>query len=171
MATTEQFDHVRAGDLSPLGGLVSQFSNRFAVSAGGLIGRPLGKNDGYQFLVRIPALGTPVTTGLTFTLLRVDEASNGDASKVIRVGITAKLLASGTDTLTQTGASAEAEADLTSDATVGEATATDIAVATAALDVVAAGVWLLVQVRRIGTHANDTHSGRVILLGLTVRDT
>lgn len=171
MATTEQFDHIRAADLSPLAGLVSLFTARFAQSAGGLLGRPLAKGDGYQFLVRIPALGTPVATGLTFTFLLVDEANNADAGKVIRLGITAKLLATGTDTTLQTGASAEAEADATSDATAGEVTAVSVAVATAALDAVAASSWLLVQVRRIGTHANDTHSGRVIILGITVRDT
>lgn len=172
MATTEQFDVIRATDLIPAQGNNAQV--QLVTCGDGLIaGAPLRKLDtsGYMFISRIPALGTPLPTGLTFGLILVDDPNNTGAGLVIRVGITVKLLATGTDTLTFTGAATETEASITMDATTGEYTLSSVAIANAALDSLAASSVYLVRIRRIGTAATDTHTGTVLLLGVTVRDT
>jgi hypothetical protein len=130
-----------------------------------------GDTSGYSFLVMIPA-GLTVATGFTYTPIIVDDGSNaGDLGKVVRLGVTAKALASGTDDLTATGAATEATHDMTLDATTGQVVFTDLAIASASQDSLATGGMALITIRRIGTAAEDTCKGSVLLLGVKVRNT
>lgn len=169
MASGDQIDILRPADFTPEKGL-SRDPGKF-LEAGGILGRPLQKGDGWQALVRVPSGGTPLGTGLTVQVATADEANNSDPSKVYRLGLSFKKIASGTDNLGSSGFGTESTADVTANATTGVATLTNIAVTTANADAPSAGDLLLMRIRRIGTHANDTHSGVPVLLGATVRDT
>lgn len=170
MATTEVLDFIKPSQMVPIHGDPGT-TNLVRVGDGLVAGFPLPKLDGvgFTFVSRIPALGTPVGTGLTFGLLLVDDPGNTGAGLVVRVGITVKKIVSGTDTLTFTGADTETEASVTMDATTGEVVAA--AVACTAIDSLAASSWYLVRVRRLGIASTDTHLGRVICIGAEVRDT
>ena len=170
MATGDRIDHIRPRDLSPEGSLLE-----FAplVQSGNVLGVPLEKLDGkgFTFVVRVPTNGTPLSTGLTFQLALVDDTNNSDPGKVVRIGISVKLLASTTDDLTTTGAGTEQFFTATMNATTGIITLLSAAIANANLDSAAAGSLLLVRVRRNGSNAADTHNGRVLLTNITVSDT
>jgi hypothetical protein len=171
MASGDEIAYLRPLDLTPENG--PPHAPELQRLVGGVLGRLLRKQDaaGYQSVLRIPSNGTPLGTGLTLQLATVDDPSNADPGKVYRLGVTVKKLASGTDNLTQTGAGTEATADVTADATSGELILTNVAVTTANADSPAAGDLVLVRIRRIGSHANDTHTGVPLLLGVSVRDT
>jgi len=79
---------------------------------------------------------------------------------------------SGTSDLTSTSAATEVGVSITMPSTAGVVILTDTAIANAALPAsLAAGDRILVTIRRIGSNAADTHSGRVILGNVTVSDT
>lgn len=139
---------------------------------GGVLGLPLSKQDnGFQFLTRVPTNGTPLSTGLTFQILLVDEPNNSDPGKVVRLGVTVKKIASGTDDLTQTGAGTEGAVNVTMPSTSGVAIVGSVAITTSNADSPSAGDLLLVRVRRIGSNAADTHKGVVCVAQVTVSDT
>ena len=140
---------------------------------GGVAGFAMAKQDnsGFQFTTRVPTNGTPLSTGLTFQVLLVDDPNNSDPGKVARFGVTVKKLASGTDDLTQTGAGTETAGNATMNATSGVVTALSLAVTTANADSPSAGDLLLVRIRRIGSNAADTHRGVPLVLQVTVSDT
>jgi hypothetical protein len=56
-------------------------------------------------------------------------------------------------------------------ATAGVIVTAAVAIVVANMDGIAASDWCLTRVRRIGTAAQDTHRGRVVLLNMDVRDT
>lgn len=143
------------------------------VQSGNGAGVRLTKGDtaGYSFLLQVPA-GLTVATGFTYTPIIVDDGSNaGDLGKVVRLGITAKALVSGTDDLTATGAATEATHDMTLDATTGQIVFTDKAIASASQDSLATAGMALITIRRVGTASQDTCQGSVLLLGVKVRNT
>ena len=170
MATGDRIDHVRPRDLCPEGTILEAAP---LVASGNLLGVPLEKLDskGFSFHVRVPTNGTPLSTGLTFQLALVDDPNNSDPGKVVRIGIAVKVLASGTDDLTTTGAGTEQFFTGTMNATTGVITLVSAAIANANLDSAAAGSLLLVRIRRNGSNAADTHNGRVLLTNITVSDT
>lgn len=141
------------------------------VPVGSYAGLPLAKLDTQSYVAEIRAVAG-LATGLTIQTGLVEDAANGDPGRVVRLGITIKVLASGTDTYDlATGAATEVTADVTMDATSGEVVLTSTAITAANADNIAAGARALIAIRRIGSHANDTHRGRVILTSVTVRDT
>jgi hypothetical protein len=172
MATTDQFDIIRPTDMIPTTGTIGNLQP-IPTTDGLSAGVPLRAklDSGYTFISRVPATGTPLSTGLTFGLALVDDPASPGAGKVVRVGISVKLLATGTDNLTATGMSAETVTSVTMDATTGEYVLSSIAIANASIDTLAASALYLVRIRRVGTDALDTHPGTVLLLGVTVRDT
>jgi hypothetical protein len=167
----EFVDVLRPRDLFRENGLPDEIA---LVQTGDLFGVSMRKiaTEGYTAVSRIPGSLT-VGTGLTFEAMIVDDGVNSaDLGKVVRLGITVKKLVGGTDDGDlDSGAATEATADVTLDATTGQVVIGSIAIANAALDSVGAGDAFAVRLRRIGTHANDTCQGRVVLLGLQVKNT
>lgn len=171
MATTELISYVRPQDFVPEAGFA--YPPRL-VQVGGLVGYAMNKLDtqGVQFEIRVPALGTPLSTGLTFQTMLVDDPNNSDPGKVVHLGITVKLLATGADSLViGTAGATEQLFDVTMPATSGLVILTSTAIANANLDTAVAGARLLIRVRRNGSHANDTHKGRVVLGAVSISDT
>jgi hypothetical protein len=174
MATGDQFDVVRPlmmqGDTGFLGAGRLRGSSATSPNIGGV---PLSTDtQGYEFISRIPANGTPLPTGLTFGVQLVDDPNNPNASGAVRIGITVKRIVSGTDDTTSgTSASAETLTTITMPSTTGVAILTSIAIANAALDSIAASDSYIVRIRRKKSDALDTHTGTVLLTLVTVRDT
>ena len=170
MATGDRIDIVEPHRYVPENGFPN---TAFLRSVGGVVGFPMVKQSasGFQFITRVPTNGTPLSTGLTFQLLLVDDPNNSSVGKVAKFGVTAKKLASTTDDLTQTGAGTENTGTATMNATSGIVTALSIALTTANADSPSAGDLVLIRVRRLGTDAADTHTGVVLVVGLTVSDT
>lgn len=129
-------------------------------------------NQGYTTIFVIPAELT-MGTGLTFGIFVTDDGANSnDLGKVVRFGLTPKLLASGTDDFDiDTGAATETTVDVTLDATSGQFVNGSAAIANAALDSAAVGGILGLRVRRIGSHANDTCTGRVLVGAVYIKNT
>lgn len=126
--------------------------------------------QGYVTIFVIPT-GT-LTTGLTFRLATVDDGSDAnDLGKVVRYGITVKRLADAETSDQDTGAGTEQTVDVTLEATSGNVTVNTLAIANANLDSAAVGDLVAVRLRRIGTSANDTCNGRVILVGASALGT
>lgn len=136
----------------------------------GFAGIALPKRDDVYLpdLFKIQANAT-LTTGIRFDFAVVDDGKDSaDLGKVARIGVQAKVIASGADNLDfATGAGTEVAADVTLDATSGEVVILTVSVANASLDSAAANSLLAVRFRRIGTHANDTLRGRLVVLGCT----
>lgn len=140
--------------------------------SGVFLGFPMADADGgFCFVSRVPNNGTPLSTGLTFQLLLVDDPNNSDPGRVARFGVTVKKITGGTDDLTATGAGTETAGNATMNATAGVTTALSLAVTTANADSLAAGDLILVRIRRIASNAADTHRGVVLVTQVTVSDT
>jgi len=128
-------------------------------------------DQGYTTIGRIPASLT-VGTGLTFALILTDDGSNAnDLGKVVRIGLTVKKVANDETTDIDTGAATESTVDITLSSTSGGLVLATKAIANAALDSVGAGDHFLLRVRRVSSATQDTCNGRVILLGITVKNT
>lgn len=143
------------------------------VPVGSYAGLPLAKLDTQYYVAEYRNVAG-LTTGITVQTGLVEDSAtyNTDAGRVVRLGITVKKIATGADSYDITsGAATEVTADVTMDATSGEVVLTSTAITAANADSIAAGDRALIAIRRIGSHANDTHRGRVILMGVTIRDT
>jgi hypothetical protein len=160
MATTNTLLNLRPSDAVPesAGNPVGSPANT-PVSVG--LSNGLGYNklvdSGAVWVNRLPATAS-FATGATFSLMVADDVNNADPGKVARFAVTVKKLATGTDVITLP-------------ATAGVVLVGSVAIVAANLDGAAAGDWVLLRVRRLGTSANDTHRGRVVLLGVEMRDT
>ena len=171
MATTDRIDLIDPKSLIPINGVYNEVP---LVAVGVFAGVPLPKIDtvGYVFESRIPTSGTPLTTGLTFSIPLLDDPQNPSVGLVVRLGITVKRLVSGTSDYTLTSAATEVLASVTMPATSGVINVASVAIANAALPAsLAAGDRFLVQIRRVGSATADTHQGRVLLGKITVSDT
>jgi hypothetical protein len=184
MASGDQFGFFVAKDLTPQNGLAYEVplsavvppvaATNLGGAPSGILGVPLNKDGShsYQVASRVWHNGTPLPTGLTFTLGLVDDPMNPNASGAIVVGITVKPVISGTSDYSQTSAGAEVLTTITMPATSGVDKSTTIAIANASLASLAAGNQFVVQVRRVGpSNAADTHTGVVLLTSLTISDT
>ena len=143
------------------------------VQVGDLAGLPLPKlaTQGYTALVPISHANT-YTTGVTVTLYTVDDGTNSaDLGKVVRFGVTFKRLIDGESVDMDAGAATEQTVDVTLESTSGNVTVNTLAIANANLDSLASGEAVMMRVRRIGTHANDTCNGRAVLLGVAIKNT
>jgi|GEM_PF-6451429 len=140
------------------------------VGLAGGIGFPAKVASGAVWLARLPATAG-LSTGATFALMVAEDVRNADPGKVARFAVTVKKLATGTDVIDADGGGTETAADLILPSTSGVVLTGSIAIVVANMDSAAAGDWVLIRVRRLGTHANDTHKGTVVLLGVDVRDT
>lgn len=169
MATGDRIDIVPPQRFVPEVGQPTDIRLR---PSGVFLGFPMADADGgFNFLTRVPNNGTPLSTGLTFQLLLVDDPNNSDAGKVARFGVTVKKIASGTDDLTATGAGTETAGNATMPSTAGVGVVLSLAVTTANADAPSAGDLLLVRIRRIASNAADTHKGVVLVAQVTVSDT
>jgi hypothetical protein len=171
MATGDRIDLIDPKSLIPINGIFNEVP---LVLSGVFAGVPLPKSDtvGYVFESRIPTTGTPLSTGLTFSIPVVDDPGNPDVGKVVRLGITVKRLVGGTSDYSLASAATEVFATVTTNATAGVIVLSSVAIANAALPAsLAAGDRFLVQIRRNGTNVADTHQGRVLLGKITVSDT
>lgn len=173
MATTNTLLVLRPADGfpessgSPVG---SPANSPIPVGVSGGLGYNKLADAGAVWVARLPATAS-FATGATFSLMVADDVNNSDPGKVARFAITVKTLATGTDTVTTAGGGTETAVDLTLPSTAGVVLVGSVAIVAANMDSAAAGSWVLIRVRRIGTHANDTHRGRVVLLGVEMRDT
>ncbi len=119
--------------------------------------------QGYVGVFTIPT-GT-LTTGLTFKVLLTDDGARaGDLGLVVRLGLTVKYLSANSTTDLDTAAGDEKTVDVTLSSTAGGVAIGSLAIANADLDSAAVAGAVAVRIRRIGTHANDTAVGRVIIL-------
>jgi hypothetical protein len=152
MGTQDMFNLAQVGDLA---GLVF----------------PKLATHGYTALVPISHANT-FTTGITLSLYTVDDGADAaDLGKVVRFGITPKRLIDAETVDVDTGAATEVTVDVTLESTAGNITVNTVAIANAALDSLASGEAMLLRIRRIGSHANDTCQGRAIVLGASIKNT
>lgn len=176
MASGDQFALALPRDFWNGNGPNQQLSERTSgIGAGLPLGRGVGNpapGDAWYFFGRIWANGTPLPTGLTFGLLWSDDPDNSNPAGVVRIGISVARIVSGTyNVRTPTAFGTEVLASLTAPATVGIVTLSSVAVANANLQSLAAGEPFAVKVRRVPTDAADTHTGRILIHAMTVRDT
>ena len=117
-----------------------------------------------------PRPGPPLTTGFKVDLVLVDDGKDAnDLGKVAVFGVLMKKLASGTDTLDMTfSVGGEITANATLAATAGVITTLTVSVPNASADSVAAGDTFMMRIRRVGTNAADTCSGRILCVAATV---
>lgn len=145
-----------------------------AAPGGDLRGASLPKlaSQGYTCGLVIPGSLT-MGTGLTFKLPITDDGSDAaDLGKVVRLGVTVKLIASGADTEDlDAAAGAEQTVDVTLDSNSGEVVIGSLAIAAANLDSAVVGSLIAVRVRRVATASQDTCNGRVVLLGVYIFNT
>lgn len=160
--------HVSPRELIPGNGPLSQV---YLKPVGSTAGAALMKDDtdGYTIVAQVP-FGSTLTAGLTFNLYVTDDGKTADdLGKGVVVGVTPKKLASNTDTLAiGTGAAAEATGTATLNASSGIVQVVSIAILNAALDGLAAGDFMLLRIRRIGSNAADTALGTAVLLGVDI---
>jgi hypothetical protein len=146
-----------------------------AVLVGDACGLRLNKLDNQGYILRglIPGsltMGTGLTFGFEVTVPDTPDYST-DPGKVVRLGVTVKRIISGESLDIDTGAGAEQTVDVTLQATAGLVTVATLAIALANLDSAVVGNRFAARVRRIGSHANDTCRGSVVLTGLDVVNT
>lgn len=143
------------------------------------LGKGTGLNTGVVSGVMVPfqiPYNLTFTTGLTISMIFAEDALNADPGANAYIGVTAGPIVSNTSTLDEstTGplhASTEVAAAVTLPATTGVLVKLEIAIPNADLNSMAAGEWIALRVRRLGTNVLDTHNGQVVLLGVAVRDT
>lgn len=127
--------------------------------------------QGYTALVPISHANT-FTTGITLSIYTVDDGADAnDLGKVVRFGITPKRLIDAENVDVDSAAATETTADVTLETTAGNVTVNTVAIANAALDSLASGEAMLLRIRRIGTATQDTCQGRVIVLGVSIKNT
>ena len=164
---------LRPKDFFRLNGEPSQ--NPYSLTPGGdMGGLRLLKSDskGFTAVCVINAEHT-VGTGITLKIGVTDDgADSDDLGKVIRLGITVKKLASGTDDFDiDSAAGTEQTVDITLDATSGQVVEGAKAIANANLDSAGAGDTFLMRVRRIGDASQDTCQGTAVLTHVYIRNT
>jgi hypothetical protein len=167
MASGDHFDFIKASAFVRQGAALDDILR----PSGRLAGVPLGKADAYGSEFAVNHNGTPLATGITVQLLVVDDPENPSPSGNVRLGVSIKPLTSGSSDLSGPPAANEVLATVAVSGTVGVITIADVAVPNAKLAGLAAGGRAFVQVRRVGTDAADTHRGRVLLTGASLRDT
>lgn len=148
--------------LIPLNGPVSQPRLLAMSSTAGVL---LTNGDSYGFGAVRKCPYSTLTTGLTFDLMVTDDGSDAtDLGKAVVLGVTVKKLVSGTDTLDiGTDAATEATTTITLDATSGQVVTGSVAITS--LDSITAGDWMLIRIRRVGSHVSDTANGPAVLVG------
>lgn len=170
MASGDQYAFLQAKDFNAVNGS-TPFPQLVQVSPG-IWGLPLNKLDTQYYVAEFRAVAG-LATGLTIQTAIVEDPNttgNTDAGKVVRLGVNFKNLATGADTYDYTtSAGTEAEFSVTCDATSGEIVLTSTACTNT--DSIAAGGRGLIIIRRIGSSSSDTHKGRVVLMGVSIRDT
>jgi hypothetical protein len=145
-----------------------------AVLIGDACGIRLNKLDTQGYILRPHpgslTMGTGLTFGFEVALPDVPDFA-ADVGKVVRLGVTVKRIISGESLDIDTGAGAEQTVDVTLQATAGLVTVATLAIAAANLDATVVGNRFAARVRRIGSHANDTCQGSVVLTGIDVVNT
>lgn len=169
MASGDQYAFLQPKDFNAVNGS-TPFPQLVQVSPG-IWGLPMAKLDTQYYVAEFRAVAGLVT-GLTIQTAICEDpnTTNTDAGKVVRLGVNFKKLGTGADTYDYTtSAGTEAEFSVTCDATSGEVVLTSTACTNT--DSLAAGDRGLIIIRRIGSSSSDTHKGRVVLMGVTIRDT
>jgi hypothetical protein len=142
------------------------------VNPGSASGTPAVAWEYYNFTFFIPTNLT-ITTGLTFYFQITDDGSDpADLGKVVKLGVTAKKISTGTATPDlSTGAGAEQTQTVTLSSTTQQIVQWSLAVANANLNSAGAGDAVAIRIRRMGADAADTCNGRVVLLNGHVKNT
>jgi hypothetical protein len=169
---SEYVDFLRPRDFGRLNG--ASVNEVDMVPRNSALGIRLLKSDsaGFSALAQIPGSLT-ISTGLTLAIGLVDDgADSNDPGKVIRVGVTVKKIAGGTDSYDiATNAGTEQTVDVTLNSTAGVAVQGSLAITNANLDSAGAGDTILIRLRRLGTASADTLVGPAILTFVGVKNT
>lgn len=168
MATTNTILNLRPQDA--FGEVGGNPAPNIPVGLASGLGYNARQDSGAIWVTRLPALAS-LATGASMVLMLADDVNNPDPGKVARFAVTFKKLATGTDVIDTSGAGTETAVDVTMPSTAGVVVTAAVAIVVGNMDGLAASDWCLTRVRRIGTHANDTHRGRVVLLNMDCRDT
>jgi hypothetical protein len=170
MASGDIFERYQPQALTSESGRLGQLVPAGAVSGVRLgKGGPTADGSAYLALGKVWANGTPLSTGLTVEVVIVDDANNPDPGAAVVLGATIVPLTSG-GVITPPAQTNEATATVTLSSTEGNVTVATITVANSKLSSLAAGNNFLLRLRRVSTAVADTHTGAVILLGATVKD-
>lgn len=127
--------------------------------------------QGYVALVPVSHANT-FTTGLTISYYTVDDGSDpADLGKTVRLGITFKRLVDAETGDLDASTGTEQTKDIVLESTSGNITVDTHNVANANLDSLATGEAFLLRIRRISTATQDTCQGRILLLGVSIKNT
>lgn len=159
----ELIAQVSPRDMEPLNGPLRQTN---VVQIASTVGLRVPKSDtnGYTFPLIFPGSLT-MGTGITVKFLLVDDGNDSaDLGSVAVFGVTAKKIASGSDTFAiATSGGTEQTANVTLSSTAGVAVIGTITVANAALDSAGVGDVAFLRFRRIGSNTSDTCNGPVVV--------
>jgi hypothetical protein len=159
--------------------------SRYSVPVGWLRGIPLPKiappcssgtpavpQDGYNALVTLPG-SLAIGTGITLTLgLTDDGASTLGLGKVIQLGVSIKLVSSGSaSTDLSAGGGSEQTVNVTLATTAQTIVVATLAIASANLNGAGPGDTIALRLRRVGTAVADTCPDRAVLLFTHVSNT
>lgn len=159
-------DFLRESSLGYESGMVTTLSGDIR----GLV-LPKLATQGYVAVSAVP--GAPaMATGLTWYFMLTDDGQTAsDLGKVVRIGFTIKRLINDETTDLDTGAAAEVTVDITLSATSGGVAIGSIAKLANAVDSTAVGEFYGMRIRRVSSATQDTATGRVLLLGVSVKNT
>jgi hypothetical protein len=137
--------------------------------------------NGYQVLDYIGATfptGTVFGTGITVITVLNDDPNNPGLGLAVRLGVSFKLVQSGTTATTEdfaTGFAPEQLFTVTMGSTAGVPTITNMAIAKGAasvnIDAITSSCHYLIRIRRLGDASADTHPGDVLLSNVILMDT
>lgn len=146
-----------------------------AVWVGDTAGVRLNKLDTQGYIVRGNVPGSlTMGTGLTFIFeVALPDVPDFDADpgKVVRLGVTVKRVISGESLDLDAAAGAEQTVDVTLQATAALVTVATLAIANANLDSLAVNENYAARIRRVGSAAQDTCRGSVVLTLVVAKNT
>jgi hypothetical protein len=170
----ESFLHLTPRQLVP--GTAGSPAEQITVGMGAGLGFPAGQTSAIMLAARVPE-SVGLATGPTIDLLLADDPNNADPGRVAVLGVTVGLITSGTSTFDEDPAtgplagSTEATGTITLAGAPGVLRTLAIAVPVASMPGVGSSKWCLIRIRRLGLDARDAHRGRVVLLGVDIRNT
>lgn len=172
------YDLLSEGGYSgPNGGAAQPYAQTFVGLGAGIGFNPKTVGSAISPPLRLSNSAT-LTTGLQVQVVFADNPAdpNADPGAVGYFDFTIGPITSGTSTLDGTTTadalhgSTAVTASLTTASTAGVLKTATVSIPSADLNSLAAGGWFVLRIRRQGTNASDTHTGRVIILGYDVID-
>jgi hypothetical protein len=173
-AAGTEFLHLAPADFTPVQG------GHPAEGIGAGFGRGLGFGPwltaAAAVLFRVPA-AVALAAGITVELLLADDNVNPFSGQIVTFGVTIGPLIPDVSTLDDQAetnplqGAVEATGTVTMPDPSGRAAILSIAVPVEDMAGVKPGMWALLRLRRMAQPAADTHGGRVVVLGVDLRDT